>query len=170
MKVWGAIWNSTKLLMLNNKDSLYIKFTWIWATTARVHTIYFCCIIDADGGVWSAVPPALEKPFSVFRELILTPLSHRDIYRPLDFFSGPLGAGWKRPSPLGYFSMEWALKTWEGCGSWKECGGVPKLAVQTVITPPVLPPFFLCISLSLNFSYICFIGLTWKAIVAKTTK
>lgn len=89
MKVWGVIRNSTKLLI--TKDSLYIKFTWIWATTAKVHTISFCCIIDAEGGVWSAVPSALEKPFSVFRELILTPLSHRDIYRPLDiFFPGRL--------------------------------------------------------------------------------
>lgn len=47
-----------------------------------------CCIsvAVAEGGVRSTLLPALEKPFSVFREFILTPRSLRDIYRPLDFF------------------------------------------------------------------------------------
>lgn len=52
----------------------------------------FCIYSDAvcDGGVENAVLPALEKPFSVFKELVLMPLSRRDIYRPLDFLPGHL--------------------------------------------------------------------------------
>lgn len=72
--------------------------------------------------------------------------------QPSWFSLGPLGAGWKQPSPLGHFSTEWALKMWEGCGSRKECGGFPKLAVQTVVTPPFLPLSSFYASFSRNFS------------------
>lgn len=106
----------------------------------------------SQGGVRRAVPPALEKPFSVFWELFLKPLSRRDVYSTLDFSPGLPGAGWKQPSPLGHFSTKWALKTWEGCGSRKECGGVPKLCIQTVITPPFFCPSLLSLSLHLPLS------------------
>lgn len=49
-----------------------------------------CSDAVSEGGVRSAVPPALEKPFSVFRELVLMPLSRRGIYSPLDFLPGRL--------------------------------------------------------------------------------
>lgn len=54
----------------------------------QMYISVLCCIsvAVAEGGVQSALLPALEKPFSVFRGFILTPRSHRDIYRPLDFF------------------------------------------------------------------------------------
>lgn len=156
------ICDSTKLRVLSKKDSHQIRFTCfilssvfelaegIWAPAARVHTsllavsmmLRVCCFF-----FWRAIPPALEKPFSVYGELIFNaPLTHAETFTDLlifflFFFCGPLGTGWKRPSLLGHFSTEWALKTWEGCRSWKECGGVPKLAVQTVITPPFLSSF-----------------------------
>lgn len=44
----------------------------------------------SQGGVHSAVPPALEKPSAALIELALMPLSRRDIYNPLDFLSGLL--------------------------------------------------------------------------------
>lgn len=92
--------------------------------------------------------------------------------QPSWFSPGPLGAGWKQPSPLGHFSTEWALKTWEGCGSRRECGGDPTLAVQTVVTPPYSPPSAsFCIILSqFPLNSLCFIGMTLNATIAKTNQ
>lgn len=64
------------------------------AAVARdvVHTSLSAVFDDAafEGGVPSTIPPDLEKPFSVSRELVLMLLSRRDIYSLLDFLPGCL--------------------------------------------------------------------------------
>lgn len=62
----------------------------LWTTAAARDAVHPSLFAVSEGGVRSAVPPALEKPFSVFGELALMPLSRRDIYSPLDFLPGRL--------------------------------------------------------------------------------
>lgn len=46
------------------------------------------------------------------------------------------------------------MKTWEGCGSLKECGGGPKLTDQTVISQPHNAPFFYMIPAQFHFTFL----------------
>ena len=89
----------------------------------------------------STIPPDLEKAlfFSVSGELVLMPLSRRDIYSLLDFLPGRLEPDESGRLHWGISARSRAPKTWEGCGSREECGGVPALAVQTPETPPFSP-------------------------------
>lgn len=77
--------------------------------------------------------------FSVSGELVLMPLSRRDIYSLLDFLPGRLEPDESGRLHWGISARSRAPKTWEGCGSREECGGVPALAVQTPETPPFSP-------------------------------
>lgn len=115
---------------------------------AKVTTVPVCCHAVSRGWSSECWPACFGKALFCLQGISFNASLTPRHLQPSWFSPGPLGAGWKQPSPLGHFSTEWALKTWEGCGSRKECGGVPKLAV----TPPFLPPSPFSASFSLNFS------------------